>query len=206
MQITPGDTPGWCVVWAVCRVTWGWGASQFVPNFVTGADCGLTLIIWISRASWWEVVKWSKLLSLLQSLHACNAPSWQYVRNDEVEKLRLAGVPGLTQDNVSCIMWHQTSGEWGHKHGIVSMPGSLMLRANSVSHIRGHSNPPANWATLGVSTKPSIISPLPLILLWMLRSKWPQGGRVQCPGCDNSKMTPGHQDHAQLLDGYLYLL
>ena len=40
----------WCVVWAVCRVTWCWGDSQFVPNFETGADCGLTLIIWISRA------------------------------------------------------------------------------------------------------------------------------------------------------------
>ena len=98
----------WCVVWAVsgnvrlgsfsictklCDGGWLWINPDYL-NFPS----------W----SWWEVVKWSKLLSLLQSLHACNAPSWQYVRNDEVEKLRLAGVPGLTQDNVSCIMWHQT--------------------------------------------------------------------------------------------------
>ena len=106
---------GWCVV--CVGVTWCQGLSlcregapQFVPNFVTGADCGLTLIIWISEETCWRVVKWSKLLSLLQSVHACNAPSWQYVRNDEAEKLSLAGVPGLTEDNVSCIMWHQTSG------------------------------------------------------------------------------------------------
>ena len=53
---------GWCVV--CVGVTWCQGLSlgregapQFVPNFVTGADCGLTLIIWISEETCWRVVK-----------------------------------------------------------------------------------------------------------------------------------------------------
>ena len=134
---------------SICTKLWNGGWLWINPDYLN-----------FPSRSWWEVVKWSKLLSLLQSLHACNAPSWQYVRNDEVEKLRLAGVPGLTQDNVSCIMWHQTSDIGGvrtqtrhSQHAWVSCVwGLTVCLISEATLIPPLIEPPSEWALSQVSS------------------------------------------------------
>ena len=164
-------------------------SPQFVPNFVTGADCGLTLIIRIPQESWWEVVKWSKLLSLLQSLHAV---TFHHDNMSGMMKLRSWAWS-------ECLVWQRTmyhvSCDIRHRgvrrgHSIVNKPGpGVRVGVTSEDTVI----PSANWA----SSEQALSQVSSLCSHWSSSGCGDQSDRSVASSsgrdCDNSKMTPGHR-------------